>query len=90
MIYQNKSQRTFNTNKSCFFKEENIHDWLDRVSVPSPIAIDILMVRNGEGQSSHVPVFCVNFERHISTHITTSIKCYLVSLRYVYVPFTYI
>ena len=39
-----------------------------------------LTVRNGEGQSSHVLVFCVNFERHISTHITTSIKCYLVSL----------
>ena len=37
------------------------------------------------GQSSHVLVFCVNFERHISTHITTSIKCYLVSLRSVYV-----
>ena len=32
---------------------------------------------NGEGQSSHVLVFCVNFERHISRHITTSIKCYL-------------
>ena len=61
---------------------------IDRVSVPSPIAIDMLMVRNGEGQSSHVPVFCVNFERHICTHITTSIKCYLHSLRYVYVPFT--
>ena len=35
---------------------------IDRVSIPSPIAIDILMVRNGEGQSSHVLVFCVNFE----------------------------
>ena len=45
---------------------------------------------NGEGQSSHVLVFCVNFERHICTHITRSIKCYLVSLRSVYVPFTYI
>ena len=61
---------------------------IDRVSFPSPIAIDMLMVRNGKGQSSHVPVFCVNFERHICTHITTSIKCYLYSLRYVYVPFT--
>ena len=60
---------------------------LDRVSVPSPIAIDILMVRNGEGQSSHVLVFCVNFERHISTHITTSIECYLNSLTDVYVQF---
>ena len=27
---------------------------VDRVSVPSPIAIDILMVRIGEGQSPHV------------------------------------
>ena len=53
--------------------------FLDRVSIPSPIAIDILMVRNGEGQSSHVLVFSVNFERHISTHITTSIECYLNS-----------
>ena len=34
---------------------------LDRVSVPSRIAVDILMVCNGEGQSSHVLVFCVNF-----------------------------
>ena len=33
---------------------------LDRVSVPSPITIDILMVHNGERQSSHVLVFCVN------------------------------
>ena len=47
-----------------------------------------LTVRNGEGQSSHVLVFCVNFERHISTHIATSIKCYLHSLMYVHVPFT--
>ena len=62
--------------------------YLDRVSVPSPIAVDILMVQNGERQSSHVPVFCVNLERHICTHITTNIKCYLHSLRYVYVPFT--
>ena len=61
---------------------------LDRVSVPSPIAVDILMVHNGEGQSSLVLVFCVNFEQHICRHITTSIKCYLHSLRYVYVPFT--
>ena len=35
---------------------------IDRVSVPSPIAIEKLMVRNGEGQSSHVLVFSVNFE----------------------------
>ena len=35
---------------------------LDRASVPSPIAIEILMVHNGEGQSSHVLVFCVNLE----------------------------
>ena len=43
---------------------------------------------NGERQSSHVLVFCVNFERHICAHITTSIKCYLHSLRYVHVPIT--
>ena len=61
---------------------------LDRVSVPSPITIEILMVHNGEGQSSHVLVFCVNFERHICTHIATNVKCYLNSLTYVYVPFT--
>ena len=36
--------------------------FLDRASVPSPIAIEILMVHNGEGQSSHVLVFCVNLE----------------------------
>ena len=35
---------------------------IDRASVPSPIAIEILMVHNGEGQSSHVLVFCVNLE----------------------------
>ena len=45
------------------------------------------MVRNGEGQTSHVCVFSVNFERHISTHITISIECYLNSLTDVYVPF---
>ena len=56
----------------------------------SALLLIFLMVRNGEGQSSHVLVFCVNFERHSCTHITTSIKCCLVSLRYVYVPFTYI
>ena len=68
----------------------SLHLFVDRVSVPSPIAIDILMVRNGEGQRSHATVFCVNFERHICRHITSSIKCYLVSLKYVYVPFTYV
>ena len=58
---------------------------IDQVSVPSPIAVEKLMdTSNGEGQSSHVLVFCVNFERHICTYITTSIKCYLVSLRYVW------
>ena len=60
---------------------------VDRVSVPSPIAIEKLMVRNGEGPSSHVCVFSVNFERHISTYITTSIECYLNSLTDIYVPF---
>ena len=65
---------------SCFV----ISPTIDRVSVPSPIAFEKLMdTINGEGQSFHVPVFCVNFERHICTHITTSIKCYLHSLRHV-------
>ena len=66
---------------------------LDRVSVPSTIAIDILMdtiARDRAHMYCTVLVFCVNFERHICTHITTNIKCYLVSLRSVYVPFTYI
>ena len=43
-----------------------LHVPIDRVSVPSPIAIEILMVRNDKGQSSHVLVFCVNLEVHIS------------------------
>ena len=41
---------------------ENPSIEVDRASVPSPIAIEILMVHNGEGQSSHVLVFCVNLE----------------------------
>ena len=57
-------------------------------SEATAIDILVLMVRIGEGQSSHVLVFCVNSERHICTHITTSIKCYLNSLTYVYVPST--
>ena len=61
---------------------------LDRVSVPSPIAIDILMACNGEGQSSHVFVFCVNFERRISTHIIRIVERYIQSLRYIHVLFT--
>ena len=41
----------------------NRSNWVvDRVSVPSPIAIG----HNGEGQSSHVLDFCVKFEVHIS------------------------
>ena len=50
---------------------------LDRVSVPSPIAIDILMVRNGEGQSSHVPVFCVNIELWGIIAFTFKSLCYV-------------
>ena len=46
------------------------------------------MARDRGHKPSHVLVFCVNFECHIYKHITTSIKCYLVSLRYVYMPFT--
>ena len=38
--------------------------------------------------TTRVLVFSVNFERHVCTHITTSIKCYLNSLTYEYVPFT--
>ena len=34
------------------------------------------------------PSFCRNLECHFCTHIVTSIKCYLHSLRYVYLPFT--
>ena len=63
---------------------------LDRVFVPSPIAIGILMDVMVRDRAHMYLFFCVNFERHICTHITTSIKCYLVSLRYVYVPFTHI
>ena len=59
----------------------------DRVSVPSPIAMDILMDTMARDRV-HMYLFCVNFERHISTHIATNIKCYLHSLRYVCVPFT--
>ena len=53
--------------------------WIDRVSVPSPIAIDILMVRNCEGQSSHVLVFSVNFE------MSEIISFILKSPSYVYI-----
>ena len=60
---------------------------LDRVFVPSPNVIDVLMGTMARDRA-HVLVFCVNFERHISTHIATNIKCYLHSLRYVCVPFT--
>ena len=66
----------------------SLNGFIDRVSVPLPIAVDILMVCSGKGQSSHVLVFCVNFERHICTHVTTNIKCHLHSLWHVYVPFT--
>ena len=45
---------------------------------------------NVEGQSSHVLVFCVNFERHICTYIITSIKCFFFFFKSLYVPFTYI
>ena len=59
---------------------------VDRVSVPSRIAVDISDGMQWRGDRADMYLF----ERHIFTHITTSIKCYLVSLRYVYVPFTYI
>ena len=61
---------------------------LDRVSVPSPIAFDILMDTMARDRaSSHVLVFCINFERHICTHITTIIKCYLVCICAVHLYF---
>ena len=52
----------------CTWNTLKVYDFIllqggvDRVSVLSPVAIDILMVRIGEGQSSHVLVFCVNFK----------------------------
>ena len=49
------------------------------------IRLDILMVCNGQGQSSHVLVFCVNLEQHISTHIIRSVMCCIHSLRYTYI-----
>ena len=57
----------------------NISDYIDRVSVPSPIAIEKLMVRNGEGQSSHVCLFSVNFE------MSEIISFILKSPSYVYI-----
>ena len=50
---------------------------LDRVSVLPPIAIDILMVQNGERQSSYLLFVCVNMERQISvilSYFTCSLK----------------
>ena len=58
---------------------------IDRVSVPSPIAIDMLMDTMARDRA-HMYLF--SFEQHISTQITISIKCYLNSLTYIYVPFT--
>ena len=86
---------SFKSRIACIILYEIAHTDLNLITLHfrfdrncSHFAIDMLMVHNGEGQSSHVPVFCVNFERYICTHITTSIRCYLHSLRYVYVPFT--
>ena len=50
--------------------------------------IDILMICNGERQSGHVLVFCVNLEWQIPTAIITGIKCYLHCLRQMYVFLT--
>ena len=61
---------------------------LDRVSVLSPIAIDILMDTMARDRAHMYLLFCVNLEWHISTHIITRIKCYLHSLRCIYMPFT--
>ena len=60
---------------------------LDRASVPSPIAIEILMVHNGEGQSSHVPVFCVNLEllEIISFTLKSNYYVYIAALSLQYI-----
>ena len=53
---------------------------IDRVSVLSPIAVEKLIVRNGEGQSSHVLVFCLNF-----FEMSEIISFTLESASYVYI-----
>ena len=50
---------------------------LDRVSVLSRIAVDIFDGHNGEGQSSHVPVFCVNLELWGIIVFTFKTPCYV-------------
>ena len=80
-LFFNHSEKSHDQ-KTCFSKECACLD-VDRVSVPWPIASDIPMVRSGEGQSSHVPIFCVNLEQHVSTHIIRIVKCYIHSLRYI-------
>ena len=50
---------------------------LDRVSVLSRIAVDIFDGHNGEGQSSHVPVFCVNLELWGIIIFTFKTPCYV-------------
>ena len=49
-----------------FMKCRCVRQLPDRVSVPLPSAVDILLAHNGKGQSSLVLVFCVNPEWHIS------------------------
>ena len=41
--------------------------WIDRVSVPPQIAIDIMMECNCKGRRSHLLVFCVNLEWQLTT-----------------------
>ena len=41
-------------------------EWRFGVALWFDSVLAVLHGRNGEGQSSHVPVFCVNFEQHRS------------------------
>ena len=71
-IPENIGHRFFHSiSLQCFIKWT--HRRRSNASRPSfcPVAncSIFLMVHNGEGQSSHVLVFCVNLEQHICTHI---------------------
>ena len=58
-----------------------------RASVPSPIPIEILMVHNGEGQSSLVLVFCVNLEllEIILFSLKSNYYVYIAALSFQYI-----
>ena len=57
--------------------DRSFMDMVDRVSVPSHIAVDISDRHNGKGQSSHVPVFCVNLELWRIIAFTLKSYCYV-------------